>query len=247
MKILKRIIAAAAGLLVVGLAAVLVWASTTMSAAEPVVEAYLQSSEEVTVTISPWLTFHPSDTDPRVGFIFYPGGIVDHHAYAPALFDIAVQGFLVVDVEMPFGLAFLGLNKALEVIEAYPEIDTWVIGGHSLGGAMAARFANQHPDKVTGLVLWAAYPAQSDDLSGNEVKVLSISGSRDGLAQPDEIAGSAPLLPEDTVWVTVEGGNHAQFGFYGEQGNDNPAAISRQAQQEQIITATASFLAQFEE
>ncbi|MGD2026583.1 MAG: alpha/beta hydrolase [Anaerolineales bacterium] len=244
---MRSILAAAAVLLAVGIAAALVWASASMSTAEPAVEAYLQSSEEVTVASNPWLAFRPSDADPKVGFIFYPGGNVDHQAYAPALFEIAAQGFLVVDVEMPLGLAFLGLNKALEVIEAYPEIDTWVIGGHSLGGAMAARFASQHPGIAAGLVLWAAYPAGSDDLSQSEIRVISISGSQDGLAQPDEIAGSVPLLPEDTVWVVVEGGNHAQFGHYGVQRGDNLASISRQVQQEQVITATVSFLAQFVE
>lgn len=121
-----------------------------------------------------------------------------------------------------------------------------LIGGHSLGGAMAARFALQHPDEVEGLALWAAYPASSDDLSGKNLAVVSISGTRDGLATPDKIAASRPLLPADTRWVPIEGGNHARFGWSGDQAGDNEATISRENQQQQIIAATADLLGSLE-
>jgi pimeloyl-ACP methyl ester carboxylesterase len=125
---------------------------------------------------------------------------------------------------------------------AYPEIDDWAVGGHSLGGAMAARFAYQNPAAVQGLVLWAAYPASTDDLSSQDVRVTSIYGTRDGLATGDKIAASRPLLPPDTTWVAIEGGNHAQFGWYGPQSGDNPATISREDQQAQIVAATLAQL-----
>lgn len=189
-----------------------------------------------------WLIFLPDSEAPTVGLILYPGGRVDFRAYAPTAQAIAKRGYLVVLVRMPLNLAFFDSDAAAEVIAAYPKIERWAVGGHSLGGAMAARFAFKHPDAVRGLVLWASYPASSDDLSHSGLHVLSISASLDGLATPEKIAASRPLLPPDTIWVVIEGGNHAQFGWYGDQNGDYPATISREAQQAQVIEATVIFL-----
>ena len=65
---------------------------------------------------------------------------------------------------MPLNLAVLNPGAAQDVIDAYPAIESWVIGGHSLGGAMAAAFADDHPGIVDGLVLLAAFPASWNDL-----------------------------------------------------------------------------------
>jgi hypothetical protein len=108
---------------------------------------------------------------------------------------------------------------------------------------MAARFAHGHPSTVHGLVLWASYPAASDDLSDRgDLAVASIYGTLDGLATEDKIAASRPLLPPDTRWVAIEGGNHAQFGWYGPQPGDNPATIGREAQQRETVAATLALL-----
>jgi len=143
---------------------------------------------------------------------------------------------------MPLNLAVLNPGAAHDVIAAYPQIQRWAVGGHSLGGAMAANFAKNNPEAVQGLVLWAAYPASSDDLSASSLSVLSIYGTLDGLATGEKINASRALLPEDTTYVPIEGGNHAQFGWYGEQSGDNTAAITRQVQQDQIIQATVALL-----
>lgn len=229
------------GLLVVLSAAFVIWGSTP---ARPMPEALraLQSDDQVTVSDSSWIVFYPVNTTPETGFIFYPGGRVDARAYAPAARQIAAQGYLVVIVPMPLNLAVLNPGAADDVIAAYPQMQRWAVGGHSLGGAMAANFAKNNPETVQGLVLWAAYPASSDDLSASSLSVLSIYGTLDGLATGEKINASRPLLPEDTIWIPIEGGNHAQFGWYGEQSGDNAAAISRQVQQEQIVQATVAFL-----
>jgi pimeloyl-ACP methyl ester carboxylesterase len=148
---------------------------------------------------------------------------------------------------MPLHLAVFGAERASQVQAAFPEVQHWAIGGHSLGGAMAARSAYRHPGTVEGLVLWAAYPAASDDLSSQDLAVASIYGTQDGLATGEKIAASHPLLPADTHWVAIEGGNHAQFGWYGPQQGDNPATISREVQQQQVVAATLDLLAQLEE
>jgi pimeloyl-ACP methyl ester carboxylesterase len=212
--------------------------------ARPMAEALaaLQSDSQVTVTVGEWLTFTPADSQPTTGLVFYPGGRVDYRAYAPAAHQIAAQGYLVVIVRMPLNLAVLDPGAAVKVIAAYPEIQHWAVGGHSLGGAMAANYAKNHPDTVDGLALWAAYPASSDDLSASGLHVVSIFASLDGLATGEKIDASRPLLPADTVWVSIAGGNHAQFGWYGDQAGDNPATISRQEQQDQVIQATVNLL-----
>jgi pimeloyl-ACP methyl ester carboxylesterase len=221
----------------------ILWGETP---AKPMPEALtaLQSDAQVTVTTGKWIVFTPTLSQPETGFIIYPGGRVDYRAYAPAAHQIAAQGYLVVIVHMPLNLAVTDAGAAADVIAAYPAIKHWAVGGHSLGGSMAANFAHSHPDAISGLVLWASYPAGSDNLSASGLKVLSISGTLDGLSTPAKIAASHALLPADTVWVPIEGGDHAQFGWYGPQSGDNPATISREEQQAQIVQATAEFLTQ---
>lgn len=205
-------------------------------------QAALKSDSLVTVEIENWLVFNPVDYEPTTGLILYPGGRVDPAAYAPLARDIAAEGYLVVIPPMPLNLAFLAPERALEIMDAFPQIAHWAVGGHSLGGAMAANFANSHPESVDGLLLWAAYPSQSDDLSEQDLEVMSIYGTNDGLASAEEINNSKALLPPDTNWVEIAGGNHAQFGSYGPQSGDNTADISSQVQQAQIVQATILFL-----
>ncbi|MFZ5815052.1 MAG: alpha/beta fold hydrolase [Bacillota bacterium] len=206
--------------------------------------AALRSDPAVQVETEPWLTFRPADQAPETGLILYPGGRVDPRSYAPLARLIAMQGHLVVILPMPLNLAVLAPERATAVIAAHPEIAGWVIGGHSLGGAMAARYAYRHPDAVDGLLLLAAYPAASDDLSRRSLAVTTVFGSQDGLATPAKVEGSRPLLPPSTRWVRIEGGNHAQFGWYGPQSGDLPAAVSREEQQAAVVEAAAALLEQ---
>ena len=241
MRTLKYVSLVIVLVLVLATAGFLVWAYTP-AAPMPEALAALLSDSQVQVTEEGWLVFEPADTQPDTGLILYPGGRVDPRAYAPIAREIAQQGYLVVIVPMPLNLAVFGVGTAQEVIDAYPDIQQWAIGGHSLGGAMAASFANSHSDEVDGLALWAAYPASSDDLSSSGLQVASIYGTLDGLATGEKIDASRPLLPADTTWAPITGGNHAQFGWYGEQGGDNPAEISRIDQQNEIAAATISLL-----
>lgn len=224
------------------LAGFVLWAETGPGPMPEALSA-LRSDTPVEVTTERWLSFRPASQAPTTGLVFYPGGRIDPRAYAPAARAIAAEGYLVVIVPMPLNLAVFASDRAVEVIEAFPEIHHWAIGGHSLGGAMAARFAHRHPSLVQGLVLWAAYPDASDDLSAQDLAVASIHATLDGLATQDKIAVSRSLLPPDTLWFTIEGGNHAQFGWYGLQAGDHPATISRETQQQQVIAATIQLLA----
>jgi predicted alpha/beta-hydrolase family hydrolase len=229
-------------LLLIAVAGFVIWGMTP-SGPMPEATAALLSGSQVTVEKTDvGLVFEPVGSQPTTGLIIYPGGHVDYRAYAPTASQIAAQGYLVVIVPMPLNLAVLNANAAADVIAAYPEIEYWAVGGHSLGGAMAANFAKKNPDQVDGLVLWASYPASSDDLTGSGLRVASIYGTLDGLATGMEIDASRALLPVDTTWVPIEGGNHAQNGWYGVQSGDNAATISRQEQQTQIVAATVALL-----
>jgi pimeloyl-ACP methyl ester carboxylesterase len=241
MRVLKRWWWLVPLVLLLALGGFVIWAST---AATPMPEALsaLQSDAQIEVETEPWLVFRPVGWNPTVGLVLYPGGRVDARAYAPTARALAQEGYLVVIVPMPLNLAIFAPGRAAEVMAAFPDIGHWAVGGHSLGGAMSARFAYQNSEAIEGLVLWAAYPASTDDLSGSSLSVTSIYGTRDGLASEDKIAASRPLLPLDTSWAAIEGGNHAQFGWYGPQSGDQAATISREEQQRQIVAATLALL-----
>ncbi len=217
------------------------------AAPQPEALTAMQSTPQVTVQSDRWLTFSPTQETPQAGFIFYPGGLVDPRAYAPPAQEIAAQGFLVVIVPMPLNLAVLGSNRAGEVIADFPQIENWVIGGHSLGGAMAAQYAAQNQAKLAGLVLWAAYPTEETDLSAGQLTVTSIYGTHDGLVSAADIEQSRLLLPSTAQFTPIEGGNHAQFGWYGPQEGDMPATISHTDQQTQAVQATVSLLRQVDQ
>jgi hypothetical protein len=233
-------------LLIFGLVGFLVWASTP-SESQPEATQSLNDSPEADFTITNgWLVFSPVDAAPTTGLILYPGARVDPRAYAPQAQAIAAAGFKVVIVPMPLNFAFLGINLASQVINANPEIENWAVGGHSLGGAMAAEFVHSHSQEAEGLVLWAAYPAQNTDLSMLNIEVISIYATNDGLASPDEVRSAGSRLPVDTRFVEITGGNHAGFGWYGPQNGDGKLEIAKSTQQRQVVDATAGFLSELE-
>jgi pimeloyl-ACP methyl ester carboxylesterase len=227
--------------LAVAFAGFVIWAETPPA---PMPEAYdaLRSDSSVTVSIGNWLVFTPVSSNASTGFMIYPGGRVDFRSYAPAAHSIAAQGYLVIIPQMPLNLAVFGVGTTNDVIGHYPDISSWAIGGHSLGGTMAAQFASENPSKIKGLVLWAAYPASGTDLSKNNLLVTTIHGSNDGLVSTAQIDDSLKLLPSSTVRVEITGGNHAQFGWYGDQAGDNTATITRETQQNLTVTATVQLL-----
>ncbi len=216
--------------------------------------AALESDAAVTVTkvpVFPWLrplhVFQPAGGAPTKGFIFYPGGFVDPRGYAPAMRRIAEAGFLAAVVPMPFDMAVFGSARASRVMAKFPAVHTWAIGGHSLGGVFACKFAGSEAGSgLSGIVLWASYPSGTYSLAGSPLKALSIYGTSDGLTTLDEIESSHQDLPSDALFVGIQGGNHTQFGYYGDgqelQTGDNPASISRDEQAGQIVDATVNFL-----
>ena len=185
------------------------------------------------------ITLAPAGTA-TTGLVFYPGARVDAHAYQDLLRPLADAGHLVVILKAPLGVSLLDPNQARATMDRHPEIVSWAVGGHSLGGVSASSFAASNHD-VAGLLLFASYPAGTmTDARG--ISVLSISGSNDGLSTPDKIAASRSLLPPATTYATVEGGVHAFFGDYGEQPGDGEPGISRKGAQQQIVAESLRFM-----
>jgi hypothetical protein len=212
-----------------------------------------------TVEVAEWeegsnfyYVFKPKHTNPNIGFIFYPGGLVDPRAYAPPAHAIAAQGYLTVIVKMAGDLAVFSPDRADRVISDYSEIQTWIIGGHSIGGSFACYYARKHTDVIDGVVLWAAWPSEDFRLDGTDLKAISIYGTNDG--HPEEIKEGKEHLPDGTPFVEIKGGNHTQCGYYWDgvnenfvQEGDNPADISREEQQGIMVQSTLDFLNQFKE
>lgn len=220
-----------------------IWAGTPSGETMPEALDALESDDVVAVDTSRWLVFTPADSEPTTGFIFYPGGRVLAQSYAPLGRRLAEEGYLAVLVTVPLNLAIFDTGAAAPVIEAFPDIRHWAVGGHSLGGVAAADFAHSNPGTVEGLLIYASFPQAADDLSDrDDLVVASVYGTLDGLALAEEIENSAQYLPDDTQFVAIEGGNHAQFGWYGEQSGDNAATISHEEQTDQIVAATVAVL-----
>ena len=178
--------------------------------------------------------------DPIAGLIFYPGGKVEHTAYAPLLHACAENGILCALVRMPGNLAVLDANAADGLRKEYPEISTWYIAGHSLGGAMAANYAAAHAEDFDGLILLAAYSTK--DLTGAPLRVLSVYGSEDGVMNRESYEKNRANLPADTTEVVLDGGCHAQFGCYGPQAGDGIPAISGEEQLRKTTEAITVFI-----
>lgn len=207
----------------------------------------LESGQQVSVSDEgDWVLFLPAEQRTETGFIFYPGGRVDYRSYAPLTRAVAEAGYPVVLVKMPLSLAVFDPMRAERVMAEISSVQKWVIGGHSLGGAMAASFVHANPQAVDGLIFYAAYPAQTNPLTGVDIPIASIYATLDGLATTEKIEQSRALLPQTASFVAIEGGNHAQFGWYGAQEGDGEATLSHLEQQAQMLRATLDLLSDVE-
>lgn len=175
------------------------------------------------------------------GIVFYPGGRVNPEAYSPICRTLANEGYLTLLVPMPLDLAVFDVNAMDKVKALYPQIQTWIMIGHSLGGAMAASYAQNH-SFVKGIVFLASYPGGGTDLSKANLKALQISAEFDGLATKAKVEAAAKVFPKETLYLLIKGGNHAGFGAYGPQKDDGIATISKTDQWKQTTDAILEFI-----
>lgn len=169
------------------------------------------------------------ETDTAV--IFYPGALVEATAYLPILDQLRANGIMCVLVEMPYNMAIFNVKAAGDIFQYYPDITNWYMSGHSMGGGMASSYAYDIQDKIQGLILMGAY------VYGDypPEKSLTIYGTFNSNLEKS-------INYTENI-VVIEGGNHAQFGNYGEQDGDPPATISAQEQQDITVTAILDFIA----
>ncbi|KIL50922.1 alpha/beta hydrolase [Jeotgalibacillus campisalis] len=191
------------------------------------------------------LTFLPENPNNK-GVILYPGAKVEPEAYAYYAKKISDEGYVVAIPSFRFNLAILDSKKANTVMEAHPTVTSWVIGGHSLGGVGAASFAAEQEDQIAGVLFLASYPAGSADFSESAIPMLSLYGENDGLTTEDRIEETAKLHSTSAELYEIKGGNHAQFGLYGEQKGDLPADIPAVEQQDEMVQRTLDWLEEIE-
>ena len=203
----------------------------------PSVGEYLTDSADVDVTdTSDGYLFDGKGK--KALMIFYPGAKVEYTAYAPLMHEIAAEGVDCFMSDMPFNFALFDRGLAGRVIRKY-EYKEYYIAGHSLGGVAASRYCASHTDKLDGLILLASY---SSVKISDDVKVLSIYGSRDGCLNMNGYQESKVYLPENSWEYVIEGGNHAQFGEYGPQDGDRDASISPEEQREKTADEICLFI-----
>jgi hypothetical protein len=242
-KTIKFILIGVVSIIIIGALGMVVWSKTGTYPARTVALSALESTDGVNVTQGKYIVFTPVE-ETETGLIFYPGGLVEPTAYAPVLHKIAEEGILVVITPMPLNLAIFDTGAANSVIDAYPNISTWILAGHSLGGASAAIFAENHPTRINALALWDSYPPDSADLSDNAIPVISIFGTTNGIPNTDNFNDKKHLLPANTEFVSIEGANHAQFGDYGPQKGDVVASISLTEQHQQVAEMMLEFISE---
>ena len=209
--------------------------------AEPAVTDVLISNEAVQVETSDHLlTFKPTDKAPTTGLIFYPGAKVEASSYAPLMKELASKGYFCAIAKMPFNLAFFDMKAADHIVLDHPEIKSWYLSGHSLGGAMAASYISKHTNTFDGLILLAAY--STSDLTSSDLKVLTIYGDQDKVLNMTSLEEYAGNLPASSKTLVLDGGNHAGFAYYGPQKGDGIANLTPDEQISQTAEAISEWM-----
>jgi len=184
------------------------------------------------------IVFEPDGA--MTGLIFYPGGKVEHSAYIPLMQACAEKGILCIIVEMPFNLAVFDVNAADGIQKEYPQIENWYIGGHSLGGSMAASYLEKNAEDYEGLILLGSY--STTDLSDTDLDVLSVYGSEDKVMNREKYDENKSNLPTNFTEIIIDGGCHAYFGMYGAQDGDGTPSITNEEQIQQTVEYIAQMI-----
>ena len=191
-----------------------------------------------------YLDIRPADREAETLFIFYPGGLVRPQAYEWLGAALAPLGGRTLIPVMPLDLAVIAPDRASKLLDSLETAPSRVvIGGHSLGGAMAARYALRNPERIDGLVLMGAYSAGEDDLSGLTLPVLDLAAEHDGLATVEKVQDGLNRLPPDTQLEIIDGSVHAFFGRYGPQRGDGLPTVTRAQAEAQISEDLRAFFA----
>lgn len=239
---------------------VIYWLTLTLfNACSYLPEEYI-ALDSINIEETPnYIALTPAETTAKqVGILFYPGGLVDPHAYIPMFQNIVnEQNHPIVILKVAANLAITNTSKGINAQSDFEEITDWVIGGHSLGGAVAGIDVSNNPDEYKGLFLLGAYT--TSDLSDWNGAALSLYGEFDELLDQEKFLENESNLPtrfdvatlndipdtlttQQTIYHEIKGGNHAYFGNYGEQEGDGTATINRTEQQAEVAQYLQKFL-----
>lgn len=228
-KKITRIIALILFILILNVSAVFIYAADYYHA-----DSYsLTSTEEISITSEDDLIIFEPDS-PVAGLIFYPGGKVEFSAYSSLMHVFAENNILCILVKMPLNLAVLDINKADKAMAMFPDIDTWYVGGHSLGGSVAAMYAAKNTDILSGLLLLGSY--STADLSATDMTVITVYGSFDEVMNRNNYEKYTDNLPDGYIEHIIVGGCHSYFGNYGLQKGDGTPTISREKQINETVS-----------
>lgn len=165
--------------------------------------------------------------------VFYSGGKVESEAYAPLMLKLSDAGFDCFLADMPLNFPLFRVDIADKFVYSY-DYDTWILAGHSMGGVAASYYVEKHTGEIDGLVMLASYPTEKID---DSVSLLLIYGIEDGCMDKRLLDQSSSLWPKNTVEYVISGGNHAQFGDYGNQKCDGVASITCDEQLNETVRA----------
>jgi len=183
----------------------------------------------------------PAEGESAIGLVFYPGGRVHPDAYLASLAPLASRANVTIFVpKMPLNLAIFGQGAAGPIVRDHPEVDTWYVGGHSLGGAMACRYAGNNPNRVDGVLLLASYCDRN--VSDASLRALSVTGTADRVLNRDRYRATRSNLPADAQFVTIRGMNHSQFGSYTGQRGGAPARIDFDTAHDRLAEVLVSWV-----
>ena len=220
-----------------------VWVGYSMQS-KNVASQLLRSNKKIIVSDnSEYISFTPALAYKNV-FIFFPGALVDPHAYVPLCRKLAENGMQTLVVKMPFRQAGMGYKKPLALGLLNDKNKTYILAGHSQGAKMAAQFVQENPGRIHQLILMATTHPKDYKKIAPLVSIMKIYAMNDGIAKPEDVIKNKPNLPADTKYVVIAGGNHSQFGYYGFQIGDHVASISREQQQDLILKSVLSFINQ---
>jgi pimeloyl-ACP methyl ester carboxylesterase len=244
--LIRRIWAIAGTVAFVGLAG---WSFLAFRATGIARQALIPDDQvQVTRAEGHWLFMPRAVTSQTAGLLFFPGGLVEAAAYAPLTRAAAEAGFPAILVQLPRRGAFGGaddprvLARARTAIAGLRQVATWVVAGHSRGGVIASRFARDGGLSLSGLVLIGTSHPRDFSLANLTMPVVKILGTRDCVAEVEKSEANRHLLPPTTRWITIDGANHSQFGWYGFQPGDCWATIDRERQHATTLQAVLEVL-----
>ncbi len=216
------------------------------------VKIALQGTDEVSV--ENWkdkesYVFSPVSDDVTIGLILYPEGNLDVRLYAPLAQMIAKEGHQVTFLARRFEREYDFVAEAIrinEVIAAYPNIETWVIGGLTWSSVLPIDFVLKNTEKVDAVILLASRLDESTSLAKTDLPVLYVYGTHDE-ENEDLLNWQEPYLPAHTVYGIIDGGNRLQYGYIGPMARDVGAEISVAEQQREAADHIVTFLQSLED